>query len=95
MFNDGTKISISVINNRLLPWRITDSNGNFITVTYKSFYCDTGCEYCACPIYYPPLTLDYVTDTMGRVIQFSYDSYNNLTSITAPGFRGDQPEPVD
>jgi RHS repeat-associated protein len=87
-FNDGTKVDINVINNRLLPWRITDSNGNYITIAFKSFYCDTGCQICDCPIYYPALTLDYVTDTMGRIIQFNYDSYNNLTSISAPGFGG-------
>jgi RHS repeat-associated protein len=85
-FNNGTTVSINVVNNRLLPWRVADSNGNYITIAYKSFYCNTNCQICDCPIYYPPLTLDYVTDTMGRIIQFNYDSYNNLTSITAPGF---------
>jgi YD repeat-containing protein len=87
-FNDGTKVDINVINNRLLPWRITDSNGNYVTIAYKSFYCNTNCQICDCPIYYPALTLDYVTDTMGRIIQFNYDSYSNLTSVTAPGFAG-------
>lgn len=30
--NDGSKMDIYVANNRLLPSRITDSNGNFITM---------------------------------------------------------------
>src|SRR5205823_11367455 len=38
--------------------------------------------------------LDYVTDTMGRVIQCNYDSNNNLTSITAPGLGGTAQQPV-
>ena len=92
--NDGTTISLSLTNNRLLPYRISDSNGNYITIAYKSFICDPNCESCACPIYFPPLTLDYVTDTMGRIIQCNYDANNNLTSITAPGFGGTAQNPV-
>jgi hypothetical protein len=49
-FNDGTTVSIYAINNRLLPWRIADSNSNYISIAYKPFYCDTNCEICYCPI---------------------------------------------
>ncbi|HKQ03824.1 MAG TPA: RHS repeat-associated core domain-containing protein [Blastocatellia bacterium] len=93
--DDGTKISISVVNNRLLPGLITDRNGNYVTITYKNTSCDPNCqEYCTCPIYPPPLTLDYITDTMGRVIQCNYDASYNLVSITAPGYGGTAQQPV-
>jgi YD repeat-containing protein len=38
--------------------------------------------------------LDYVTDTMGRIIQCNYNSNLNLISITAPGFGGTAQNPV-
>lgn len=39
--------------------------------------------------------LDYITDTMGRIIQCNYDANtNNLISITAPGFGGTAQNPV-
>jgi hypothetical protein len=83
--NDGSGLSISVVNNRMLPSCITDSNGNYITIAYKHTACDPNCSPCyACDPFYPTLMLDYVTDTMGRIIQCNYDSNLNLISITAP-----------
>jgi hypothetical protein len=39
--------------------------------------------------------LDYITDTMGRIIQCNYNATtNNLISITAPGFGGTAQNPV-
>jgi YD repeat-containing protein len=48
--------------------RIEDRNGNFISATY-----DTSSGH-----------LQTITDTLGRVLTFNYDSNNNLLSITQP-----------
>jgi RHS repeat-associated protein len=73
-FNDGTAVTIAKINNRLLPTQITDSNGNYIQIAY---HWETN---------FPPMAINYIVDTLGRVIQFHYDAYNstNVTSITTP-----------
>jgi RHS repeat-associated protein len=73
-YNDGTAVTISKVNNRLLPTQITDTNGNYIQVAYKW---ETN---------FPPMAINYIVDTMGRVIQFHYDAYNStgLTSISTP-----------
>jgi RHS repeat-associated protein len=93
--NDGSKINISVINNRLLPWSISDRNGNYISIAYRQTACDPNCSPCSsCSPLYPTLMLDYITDTLGRVIQCNYDASNNLVSITAPGFGGTAQQPV-
>jgi RHS repeat-associated protein len=54
----------------MYPTRITDANGNYITITYVN---NQGPN------------IQTVTDTLGRVINFHYDAYNLLTAITAPG----------
>jgi RHS repeat-associated protein len=93
--DDGSGVAISVVNNRMLPSRITDSNGNYITIAYKLTACDPNCSPCSnCDPIYPTLMLDYVTDTMGRIIQCNYNSNLNLVSITAPGFGGTAQSPV-
>jgi RHS repeat-associated protein len=73
-FNDGTAVTIGKVNNRLLPTQITDTNGNFIQIAY---HWETN---------FPPMAINYIVDTLGRVIQFHYDAYNstNLTSISTP-----------
>jgi RHS repeat-associated protein len=53
----------------MYPTRITDANGNYITITYVN---NTGPQ------------IQTVTDTLGRVINFHYDANNLLTAITAP-----------
>jgi hypothetical protein len=45
--NDGSALAMSVVNNRMLPYRITDSNGNYITIAYKQTACDPNCSPCA------------------------------------------------
>ncbi|MFY9553129.1 MAG: discoidin domain-containing protein [Blastocatellia bacterium] len=72
--NDGTTMTFGRVNNRLLPTQITDTNGNYIQVAYKW---ETN---------FPPMAINYIVDTLGRVIQFHYDAYNstNLTSISTP-----------
>ncbi len=73
-FNDGTAVTIGKVNNRLLPTQITDTNGNYDQIAYHW------------EMNYPPMAINYVVDTLGRVIQFHYDTPNstNLTSITTP-----------
>ncbi len=72
--NDGTAVTIGKVNNRLLPTQITDTNGNYVQIAY---HWETN---------FPPMAVNYVVDTLGRVIQFHYDTPNstNLTSITTP-----------
>jgi YD repeat-containing protein len=84
-YNDGSNVDIQVINNRLLPVQVTDSNGNFIEIAYKNSS-TSGTS---------PLAIDNVTDTKGRVIQFNYDATSKLLiSITAPGYGGTSSSPV-
>lgn len=54
----------------MYPTRITDANGNYITITYVN---NQGPN------------IQTVTDTLGRVVNFHYDANNLLTAITAPG----------
>jgi hypothetical protein len=57
----------------LYPTRITDANGNYITITYRG---NIGPQ------------LDTITDTLKREIHFHYDADNLLTAITGPGLQG-------
>ncbi len=73
--NDGTAITIGKVNNRLLPTQITDTNGNYVQVAYQW---DTS---------YPGIAINYIVDTLGRVIQFNYGqgpTSTSLNSITTP-----------
>jgi RHS repeat-associated protein len=83
MFNDGTDVYMPVVNNRVLPAQIIDANGNYVQIAYKDSTQGYG-----------ELAIDYITDTLGRVIQFNYDANYRLTSITAPGFSGTSQNPV-
>ncbi len=53
------------------PTRITDANGNYISISYRSARAPE---------------ISTITDTMGRVITFNYDSTNRLVSVTVPKF---------
>ncbi|HEU4597120.1 MAG TPA: RHS repeat-associated core domain-containing protein, partial [Pyrinomonadaceae bacterium] len=57
----------------IYPTKITDSNGNLITITYRN---NSGPR------------IETVTDTLGRAIVFHYDGNNLLTAVTAPGYDG-------
>src|SRR5262249_12688816 len=77
-YKDGTQVTISTVNNMLLPTTIQDRNGNYFTIAYKDM--TQG---------YNPLAIDFITDTLGRIIQFTYNLATlNLTSITAPKMGG-------
>jgi RHS repeat-associated protein len=75
--NDGTAVTIGKVNNRLLPTQITDTNGNYVQIAY---HWETN---------FPPMAINYIVDTLGRVIQFNYGvwpapSSTSLSSITTP-----------
>ena len=57
------------------PARITDRNGNQISISYRD---GTGPK------------LDTIVDTLGRHVQFYYDGGGLLTAITAPGLGGEE-----
>jgi hypothetical protein len=82
-YPDGTSVTISVVNNRLLPTQVTSRNGDYVQVAYKDD-----------PTTYAPMAIDWVTDTLGRQIQFQYDSNYRVSQITAPGLGGTVQNPV-
>jgi RHS repeat-associated protein len=91
-YPDGTTVSITSVNNRLLPTTINDRNGNYIQIAYKPDCFQVGNEmFCG---YFSPIALDYVIDTLGRRIECQYDSSYRLISITSPGFGGTTQNPV-
>lgn len=76
-YTDGTQVTISIVNNNLLPTQVTDRNGNYLTIAYK----DTTQGY-------NPLAIDFITDTLGRNVQFHYNINLNLDYITVPTMNG-------
>lgn len=72
-YPDGHRVLYNTINNRLLPTAVYTTNGDKITITYKTGFGWTR-------------QIDYITDTLGRVVQFVYDGSKQLTSITTPAF---------
>lgn len=82
-FPNGTTVTFGARGqNALYATQITDANGNMILIQYRgakvvgNIYLPSG----------PPI--QSVTDTLGRTINFEYDSKNRLTAITAPGISG-------
>src|SRR5712692_7150007 len=71
---NGTVVQYGAMSTAAVyPTSILDANGNYITITYVN---NTGPR------------IQTVTDTMGRLINFSYDPNNLLTAITAPELGG-------
>ncbi|HKX29735.1 MAG TPA: RHS repeat-associated core domain-containing protein [Blastocatellia bacterium] len=56
----------------IYPVKITDANGNYLSITYRG---NQGPQ------------IETIIDTLGRSMQFYYDSNNLLTAVTAPGLR--------
>ncbi len=84
-YPDGTNIKYDEVNNRLLPTNVKTTNGDMITIAYKNYCNGQGCS----PTFKVRWAINYITDTLGRVIQFNYDPTTfALTSITAPDFAG-------
>jgi RHS repeat-associated protein len=75
-YPSGAKYDINLVNNRLLVTQITTTNGNYIQIAYQQNLA-----------VYSPFALNYVVDTLGRQINFGYDTSSGqglLTSITGP-----------
>jgi RHS repeat-associated protein len=71
---NGTRLQYGAAGDgSVYPTSIVDPNGNYITITYRN---NAGPQ------------IDTVTDTLGRVINFYYDSNNLLTAVTVPPFSG-------
>jgi RHS repeat-associated protein len=84
-YPSGAKYDINLVNNRLLVTQITSCNGNFIQASYMHNTYDGNGN--PIPPVYSPLALNYVVDTLGRQINFGYDTSSGtglLTSITGP-----------
>jgi hypothetical protein len=84
-YNNGIKKSVTLRNNRLLVTSVSDSNGNYITISHSSQptpSCNNGAGFVW------KQAISSITDTLGRVITFNYDDCNNLVSITGPGLGG-------
>jgi RHS repeat-associated protein len=92
-YPNGTSVSYNRINNRLLPTGIFERNGNYVGIAYRvPTYGEN--DVLLNPPLTPPTAIDYITDTLGRVIQFQYDTNGNLAAITAPGYGGTSQNPV-
>jgi RHS repeat-associated protein len=90
-YNNGVQKTVSLANNRLLVTRVLDANGNYLQIAYKSQAaptCTSGAGFQWMQ------AIDTVTDTLGRVVQFNYDTCNNLVSIAIPGYGGTASAPV-
>jgi RHS repeat-associated protein len=69
-YPNGTVITFGAPgNNAVHPTRITDPNGNYITITYRN---NAG------------PAIETVTDSLGRSILFYYDASGLLTTVTQP-----------
>ena len=91
-YPDGTVVSYTTTNNRVLPTTISDRNGNYVQIAYKPDCFEQGGQtYCGV---FSPIAIDYVIDTLGRRIEFQYDSSYRLISITTPGFGGSTQNPL-
>src|SRR5262245_44314302 len=60
-------------DNAVYPYASYDANGNMILITYRN---NLGPQ------------IDKITDTLGRVIKFYYDSHNLPLAINGPGLNG-------
>lgn len=75
---NGTEILYSTIvagSDHLYPTRIIDAQGNYISITYRP----------------SKSQIETVTDTLGRVIFFHYDSQDRLISVSAPKMQDQDP----
>ncbi|MGH9824327.1 MAG: hypothetical protein ACREDR_13865, partial [Blastocatellia bacterium] len=88
--NNGVSETVSVVNNRLLVTSVADTNGNSYSISYFSQPPAT----CSNGGYQWHQAIQFISDTMGRLYEFNYDSCNNLVSITGPGLGGTVQNPV-
>ena len=67
---DGTQLNYQRFENEWHVTQLKDRNGNYLSVNYNAQ--GTSGQY----------DIHSITDTLNRTINFIYDGYNNLTSIT-------------
>jgi RHS repeat-associated protein len=95
IYPNGTVVRYFVSNQKLLPQKIEDVNGNSITIDYITSCADTpriGTESCTCgnpgcdkP---PRQAIKHISDTLGRFVRFYYYANGNLAEIRVPGYNG-------
>lgn len=70
LYPNGTRIDYGApANGAIYPVRVTDASGNYVTITYRANHGPN---------------IENIYDTLGRIVQFHYDSAGLLTAITAP-----------
>jgi RHS repeat-associated protein len=77
-FPNGTVVQYGAPDdqgNAIYPTRITDANGNYITISYVN---NSGPR------------IQQIVDTLGRAVDFLYDADGLLTAVTAPALGGGQ-----
>lgn len=90
---NGTTVEYgAAANYAMYPKQIIDANGNFITITYRTYTRRWNNQNYT--VEEGP-NIDTITDTLGRQIQFHYQSQGTspnvtetLTAVTAPDFNG-------
>lgn len=82
-YSDGTFVTYFSVNNRLLPIKIRNTNGDQITIDYRQYSSST----------FPNrFAINKITDSLGRIVQFYYygdaqypsGPLAKLAAITAP-----------
>jgi YD repeat-containing protein len=91
-YTSGMSKTVQIINNRLLVDGLSDTNGNECLISYLSDSIRGSCNSGGASQWHTAISS--ITDTLGRIINFNYDSCNNLVSITAPGIGGTPQNPV-
>jgi len=101
-FPNGTTVRYTLNNSRFLPVSVKDMNGNSISITYvdrnaggcsdaqrvEACDCNSGCSSPA------RQAINYITDTLGRLITFYYYADGHLAEVRAPGYTNGAPDRV-
>src|SRR5262249_47001075 len=90
-YKSGISMGVGITNNRLLVSTVSDTNGNSYSISYAGLgspNCNNGLGM------QWRQAINYIYDSLGRVISFQYDSCNNLVGITAPGIGGTSQNPL-
>jgi RHS repeat-associated protein len=93
---NGTTVKYTLNNARFLPVWVKDINGNSISITYvdrnagscsdaqriETCVCASGCSKPA------RQAINYIRDTLGRLITFYYSANGHLAEVRAAGYSG-------
>ena len=96
--NGTTVIYGAAANYAMYPTQIIDANGNYITITYRTYWRFFAGQW---RFVQEGPNIETITDALGRTIQFHYqrtgaapDEKDLLTAVTAPGLNGGQPRVI-